>query len=186
MEGQAVIYIAGGCFWGTEHFMKKIHGVIDTTAGYANGRTQNPTYEDVCTNHTGFAETVKVTYDTGAVSLETLLNLYFMTIDPTSLNRQGGDIGSQYRTGIYYVDSHDLDTIQSTIADLEKNYDIPIVIEVKPLENFYPAEDYHQDYLDKNPQGYCHISPELFTMAQQAHTTSHSVKKEAAACRKNV
>ncbi|WP_455638652.1 peptide-methionine (R)-S-oxide reductase MsrB [Parabacteroides sp.] len=169
MKEQREIYFAGGCFWGTEHFMKQIQGVVSTEVGYANGNIQNPTYEQVCSNNTGFAETVKVDYLPESVKLEFLIDLFFKTIDPTSVNRQGGDIGTQYRTGIYYTDKADFPVIQATVAKLAKNYSKPLAIEIKPLSNFYKAEDYHQDYLDKHPNGYCHISPELFDMAKKAN-----------------
>ncbi len=177
MGKESTIYLAGGCFWGTEHFIKQINGVIDTTVGYANGNTENPTYQQVCSHTTGFAETVKVTYDTGILDLKMLLNLYFMTIDPTSINRQGGDSGDQYRTGIYYVDEKEVSIIKEQIAKLSKKYDKPIVIEVKPLKNFYKAEDNHQDYLDKNTGGYCHIRPELFDLARKANAKPKYIKQ---------
>lgn len=167
MNKIAKIYLAGGCFWGTEHFMKQIKGVVATEVGYANGKTENPSYEDVCKNNTGHAETVFVEYQADVVSLTSLLELYFMTIDPTSLNKQGGDKGTQYRTGIYYTDDKDLDTINAVIEKVSKNYDEAIVVEVKPLINFYKAELYHQDYLDNNIGGYCHISKELFEIARK-------------------
>ena len=117
-------------------------------------------------------DTVKVVYDTEKVSLGFLLSLYFQTIDPTSVNRQGGDHGTQYRTGIYYVDAADKPVIEQAISQLQQHYSAPIVIEVMPLHNFYPAEDYHQDYLDKNPGGYCHVSPALFRLAREAKDPS--------------
>lgn len=162
------IYLAGGCFWGTEKYISLIPGVISTEAGYANGETQNPTYEQVCTKNTGFAETVYVQYDPTIVSLDFLLKLFYQTIDPTALNRQGNDIGSQYRSGIYYTSEEDLDIIQKSIVILQKSWAEPIVIEIKPLENYYPAEEYHQKYLDKNPGGYCHIPRPLFHQAANA------------------
>lgn len=151
------IYLAGGCFWGLEKYMQEIPGVIFTEVGYANGKTKNPTYEEVCRNNTGHAETVYVRYDPQKISLSFLLQLYFDVIDPVSVNRQGNDTGIQYRTGIYYVDQNDLPTIQKAIEDLQKKLNDPVAVEVKPLENYYKAEEYHQKYLDKNPQGYCHI-----------------------------
>lgn len=162
------IYLAGGCFWGTEKYIASIHGVLSTEVGYANGKTLNPTYEEVCTNNTGHAETVHVVYDPGIVSLEFLLELYYEAIDPTSYNRQGGDFGIQYRTGIYYVDDKDLPVIESSISKLQKRIDKPIAIEVKRLENFSPAEEYHQKYLDKNPAGYCHIGRSKIEKAANA------------------
>ena len=179
MKEQHEIYFAGGCFWGTEHFMKQIQGVVTTEVGYANGNIKSPTYEQVCSDDTGFAETVRVDYRPESVKLEFLIDLFFKTIDPTSVNRQGNDRGSQYRIGIYYTDKADLPIIQATVAKLAKNYSKTLAIEVKPLANFYKAEDYHQDYLDKHPDGYCHISPELFDMAKKASLQQTSAKEES-------
>lgn len=162
MSATATIYFAGGCFWGTQHFVKLIPGVIATVVGFANSNVAEPTYKQVCTGATHAAETVEVVYDPAKVSLPALIELYFMTIDPTSLNRQGGDHGTQYRTGIYYTDTAQHPVITETVDKLAERYDAPVVVEILPLENFYPAEDYHQDYLDKNPGGYCHIDPALF------------------------
>lgn len=164
-----VIYFAGGCFWGTEHFFKQIKGVTATEVGYANGNTKNPTYQDVVYKNTGYAETVKVTYDPKQVQLKLLLELFFKTIDPTSINRQGNDIGTQYRSGIYYTSENQLPAIQEMVREVAKNYDQPLAVEVKPLQNFYTAEEYHQNYLDKNPGGYCHIKPALFETAKKAN-----------------
>lgn len=183
MDKQSEIYLAGGCFWGTEHFLKQIRGVESTEVGYANGNIKNPTYEEVCNRNTGFAETVKVVYNPEVLSLGLLLDLYFKTIDPTSINRQGNDRGSQYRTGIYYTDKADLPIIDNAIQTLAKNYQKPIAIEIKPLENFYKAEGYHQDYLDKHPGGYCHISPQLFEVARKANAPSPYKKKDSATLR---
>jgi len=163
------IYLAGGCFWGMERYLSLIDGVENTQVGYANGKTINPTYEEVCHNNTGHAETVKVVYDPEIISLEKLLNLYFEAIDPTSVNRQGGDVGKQYRTGIYYIDINDLPVINKSIKELQKKHDKPIAVEVKPLKNYSPAEEYHQKYLAKNPDGYCHIHPGLFEYAKKAN-----------------
>lgn len=162
------IYLAGGCYWGTEHFLKQIQGVRNTTVGFANGNCENPTYEQVCQHTTGFAETVKVEYDADQVSLDFLLSLYYKTIDPTSINKQGEDCGDQYRTGIYYTNDSDLPVIQASVAELAQHYDKPIAIEVMPLRNYYAAHEAHQDYLDKNPQGYCHIDPSLFELARKS------------------
>lgn len=159
------IYLAGGCFWGTEKYLRLIPGVIDTLAGYANGQSQNPSYEDVCAG-SGHAETVKVTYDEAKLTLPELLDLFFDAIDVTSVNAQGHDRGAQYRSGIYYTDDDDLAVVNETIAQMERRLDVRSVIEVKRLSNFYPAEDYHQCYLEKNPLGYCHIAPALFKHAQ--------------------
>lgn len=175
------IYLAGGCFWGTEHFMKQIPGVVDVEVGYANSNVPNPTYREVCTGQTGAAETVKVTYDPDSVTLPFLLNLYYKTIDPTSLNRQGNDRGTQYRTGIYYTDETDAATVAQSVEALQAEYSRPIVVEVGRLSNFYPAEAYHQDYLDNNPGGYCHINPALFRMAREAKDPDAPVNRKAAA-----
>lgn len=148
--------------------MRQINGVTNTEVGYANGNVENPTYKMVCTNTTGFAETVKVEYDEKVVDLPFLISLYFKMIDPTSLNRQGEDCGTQYRTGVYFTDAADECIVRSTIESLAKGYDAPVVVEIEPLKNFYAAEDYHQDYLVKNPEGYCHVSAELFEMARSA------------------
>lgn len=161
------IYLAGGCFWGTAHLFSLVPGVKDTVAGYANSTVSNPTYQEVCTGTTGAAETVKVDYDDDIVSLNGLLQLYFKSIDPTSVNRQGGDRGTQYRTGIYYTDPRDIPLIEAQLATLQRRYTAPIAIEFLPLKNFYPAEDYHQEYLYKNPGGYCHINPQLFKEAAE-------------------
>ena len=162
------IYLAGGCFWGTEHYFKMIEGVTETEVGYANGIIDNPTYQQVCTNTTQFAETVHVKYDPNVVSLRFLLQLYFKAIDPVSVNQQGHDVGTQYRTGIYYTDIEDLATINSVYDEEQKKYDKPFAVETQKLINFYNAEDYHQDYLDKNPQGYCHLPQALFEFAKNA------------------
>lgn len=165
------IYLAGGCFWGTQHYIKQIKGVVETQVGYANGRTENPSYQEVCKNNTGHAETVKVVYDPAILNLKTLLELYFIAIDPTSVNQQGEDVGTQYRTGIFYESDLDLPIISQEIEQLSKKYSLPIAVEVKPLDNFYLAEDYHQDYLDKNLNGYCHLKPELFEFARRANAS---------------
>lgn len=159
MQNIKSIYFAGGCFWGLEKYIKSIHGVTFTQAGYANGTGQNPTYEDVCRKNTGFAETVFVKYDSDIISLDFILDLFYEAIDPTALNRQGFDIGVQYRSGIYYTDKSDEEIIIKSIARLQKKHSSDIAIEVTQLKNYYPAEDYHQNYLDKNPGGYCHINP---------------------------
>lgn len=169
MKNLHEIYFAGGCFWGTEHFLKQIKGVTQTEVGYANGNTENPTYKQVCTGDTGFAETVKVSYNPSDTNLESLINLFFKTIDPTSLNQQGGDKGTQYRTGIYYTNDKDLPTIQNVLKKVAATYSKDLVVEVQPLKNFYKAENYHQDYLEQNPKGYCHISPELFELARKTN-----------------
>lgn len=160
------IYFAGGCFWGVEKYFSQLPGVIATSAGYANGDTENPSYQDVCYKDTGHAETVRVTYDPGKIRLPQLLDLYYDIIDPLSVNMQGGDIGVQYRTGIYFVDAADKSVIMDSIINLQKRYDKPIAVEVLPLQNYYLAEEYHQKFLDKNPHEYCHIGKEKFDKAK--------------------
>ncbi len=162
------IYLAGGCFWGTEHYFKQVEGVVETEVGYANGIIENPTYEQVCTDKTRFAETVHVRYDPDIIGLHFLLQLYFKAIDPVSVNQQGHDKGSQYRTGIYYTDAADIPVIDKVYAEEQKNHEQPLAVEKQRLENFYSAEEYHQDYLDKNPEGYCHLPQSLFDFARKA------------------
>ena len=151
------IYLAGGCFWGVEEYLSRINGVIDTNVGYANGTKENPSYEQVCSGTTGHTETTLIKYDENIISLEELLTNYWKIINPTMLNRQGPDIGSQYRTGIYYTDDSDLDAINKTLKIQQEKYDSEIVTEIMPLNTYYDAEEYHQDYLKQNPGGYCHI-----------------------------
>jgi len=163
-----VIYLAGGCFWGTQKYLSLLPGVIETEVGYANGQTENPSYRQVCDENTGHAETVKVTYNPEAISTDFLLERFYEVIDPTSLNKQGEDVGIQYRTGIYYVDEMDQETIQASLNRLSACYEVPIMVEIQKLDNYYTAEEYHQAYLDKNPEGYCHINPMMFQKAKEA------------------
>lgn len=151
------IALAGGCFWGVDEYFSRKKGVISTKAGYANGIKENPTYNEVCTGRTGHAETVLVKYDEAVITLTEILEKFFKVIDPTILNRQGNDRGTQYRTGIYYLDEADIPQIEEFIESKRSEYSAPIVTEILPLKNFYDAEEYHQDYLKKNPRGYCHI-----------------------------
>lgn len=154
---QNVIYLAGGCFWGLEKLMQSIPGVTDAVSGYANGTgEEDANYQTVVKGQTGFRETVKVTYDPEQVSLDALLLAYFYVIDPTVENRQGNDVGSQYQTGVYYEDDASREIVER-VAALERRRREKFVVEIGPLVNFFPAEEYHQDYLDKNPNGYCHI-----------------------------
>ena len=155
------IVLAGGCFWGVEEYMSRIEGVVETKVGYANGFKENPTYEEVCSGTTGHAEACYILFDESIISLEKLLFRFWKIIEPTWLNRQGGDIGHQYRTGIYYIDEKDIPIIESTLAIEQEKYDKPIVTEVKQLTSFYKAEEYHQKYLKKNPNGYCHINLDI-------------------------
>lgn len=163
------IYLAGGCFWGTEHYLKMINGVGDTCTGFANGNGEDPTYKEVYTDTTGFAETVRVEYDPDVLPLRLLIELYFKAIDPLSLNRQGEDEGTRYRTGIYYSDPGDLPVIQDVFNQVQLALGAPLAVEVEPLRNFYSAEEYHQDYLEKNPGGYCHLPLSLFEFAKKAN-----------------
>ncbi|PKM74403.1 MAG: peptide-methionine (R)-S-oxide reductase [Firmicutes bacterium HGW-Firmicutes-16] len=183
-EKYSELYLAGGCYWGTEHFLKQIDGVRETQVGFANGNTENPTYEDVCKRGTGHAETVRVLYDKMLAPLEFILGLYYKTIDPTSLNRQGNDRGTQYRTGIYYTDEADAPVIKKSVAELENRLGKPVAIEVTQLINFFPAEEYHQEYLNKNPGGYCHIDPKLFELAKNARPASRFTNPDQAALKK--
>lgn len=152
------IVVAGGCFWGVEEYYKRLKGVISTEVGYAQGITDNPSYEEVCTMTTDHAEVVKVIYDADIISLEKILEHLFRMIDPLSLNQQGGDVGTQYRTGVYYSDRNDLPAIKAFISKEQQAYSAPIAVEVEPLRSFWSAEEMHQDYLEKNPRGYCHIN----------------------------
>lgn len=149
------IYLAGGCFWGVEAYFERITGVTDVTAGYTNGETADTSYEQLAaTNH---AEAVHITYDANQVSLRELLQYYFRVVDPTSLNQQGNDRGTQYRSAIYYQNDEEKQVIETVIAEKQELYDKPIVIQVEELEHYVLAEEVHQDYLTKNPNGYCHI-----------------------------
>jgi methionine-S-sulfoxide reductase len=156
----SVIYFAGGCFWGLEKVFSLIKGVTDTECGYANGYPLIvPDYMTVCSGKFGYCEAVMIRYDPGTISLERLLDAFFMVIDPTLQNRQGNDIGMQYRTGIYWIDELSGNTVKEYIDEERKKHS-EFHTEAMRLVNFFPAEDYHQDYLDKNPEGYCHISHE--------------------------
>lgn len=149
------IYLAGGCFWGVDAYFSKLDGVISTEVGYANGKTATTSYEELY--RTDFAETVNVTFDEGKISLKEILDHYFYIIDPFSLNKQGNDRGRQYRTGIYSKNKEDIDFVKSFVEEKQKEADKKILVEVEELKSYVVAEDYHQDYLKKNPTGYCHI-----------------------------
>ena len=159
------IYLAGGCFWGTQKFFDQFDGVIKTEVGYANGPDKAPSYEDVCAS-SGHAETVLIEFDENRISLEKLLGYYFMVIDPLSVNRQGHDTGIQYRTGIYYTDEGQIPAIRKVYDKEQEAAGAPLAVEVKPLGNFFSAEEYHQKYLDKNPHGYCHIPAAMMDIAK--------------------
>lgn len=163
------IYFAGGCFWGTEHFFKLVRGVTETEVGYANSAIKNPSYQQVSSGATKAAETVRVVYDPDVIDLELLIDLFFQTIDPTSLNKQGNDVGTQYRTGIYYTREADRPIIDKALSIQKGMHKRALAVEHEPLRNFYPAEAYHQDYLDNNPGGYCHIGPDKFAIARKAN-----------------
>ena len=158
------IYVAGGCFWGLEKYIGLVNGVVDTEVGYANGAKASATYGD----GSGYAEAVKVVYDPTVAPLPFLLDLFYDAIDPTSVNMQGNDLGTEYRTGIYYTDPADGAVVDRSLARLQKQYTQPIAVESGPLTNYTRAEDYHQDYLEKNPSGYCHIAQKLFEAARAA------------------
>jgi methionine-S-sulfoxide reductase len=158
------IYVAGGCFWGLEKYIGLVNGVVATEAGYANGANASATYGD----GSGYAEAVKVVYDPAVAPLPFLLDLFYDAIEPTSVNRQGNDVGTEYRTGIYYTDPGDEAVIDRSLARLQRQYSDPIAVESGPLTTYTRAEDYHQDYLEKNPGGYCHIAQKLFDAAAAA------------------
>lgn len=156
------IYLAGGCFWGVQAYFDQFDGIEQTQVGYANGISENPVYKDVKAGITKHAETIEIQYEDTKITLDTILNLYFDVIDPVSVNQQGEDRGISYRTGIYYIDEQDLHCIQDKYNQIQKQYDTPLAVEVKPLQNFYSAEEYHQKYLEKNPGAYCHIPASKF------------------------
>ena len=142
---QHTIYLAGGCFWGVEEYFSRVPGVLDAVSGYANGRSETTRYELI--GQTGHAETVQVTYDASQVSLREILLHYFRIINPLSKNKQGNDVGSQYRTGVYYTDDNDLPVIKQVFQEMSEQYGQPLAVELLPLQHFIPAEEYHQDYL---------------------------------------
>ena len=172
LNGQKEIYLAGGCFWGTELYLGLVYGVVSAESGYANGATSHPSYREVCSG-SGHAETVHIVYDPAKVSLDQLLLAFYDSIDPTAKDRQGNDIGRQYRSGIYYVpnadgaESADAAVIRASLEALQQRIGKPVAIEMGPIVNFYRAEDDHQEYLVKNPNGYCHISPALIAQMRE-------------------
>ena len=170
------IYFAGGCFWGTEHYLRQFDGIVGTSAGYANGNIPDPTYKEVYTDTTGYAECVKVSYDPEVISLQTLCRLFFRSIDPLLKNRQGEDIGTRYRTGIYWADPQDKKDIELIYDQVQAACSAPLAVEKESLKCFYPAEEYHQDYLVKNPEGYCHLSPLILKAARQYSETLKSLR----------
>ncbi|QIM50972.1 peptide-methionine (S)-S-oxide reductase MsrA [Hydrogenophaga crocea] len=158
MSDKQVLVLGGGCFWCTESVYKEVRGVSDVESGYSNGHTKQPSYEQVCTGSTGHNEVVRLEYDPAEVSTRELLEIFFVVHDPTTLNRQGNDVGTQYRSGIYFTTPEQAAEAQAIIAELTQAnaFGRPIVTEVKPLDNYWPAEAYHQDFFERNPhQGYC-------------------------------
>ncbi|MFB6124176.1 MAG: peptide-methionine (S)-S-oxide reductase MsrA [Haloferacaceae archaeon] len=154
----------GGCFWCTEAAMKELDGVASVTSGYAGGETEDPTYEEVCSGTTGHAEVVQVAFDPDAISYGELLEVFFATHDPTQLNRQGPDVGTQYRSIVLYHDDEQRARAEAYVDALDSEYDDDVVTELEPLETFYPAEEYHQDYFERNPNdAYCrmHARPKV-------------------------
>lgn len=182
IQSPHTIYVAGGCFWGVEAYFKRVPGIMETVAGYANGRTENPTYEQVCYENTGHAETVKLVFDKHQISLEEIILHLLRIIDPRSLNKQGGDVGTQYRTGVYYVDPADKVRVERLFKAVDPQG--TFVVEVLPLEQFFDAETYHQDYLDKNPTGYCHVN--LAKANDPLFNIPAYVREEAAALRERI
>lgn len=178
MNALLAIYLAGGCFWGVEEYFSRIPGVVETQSGYAQSMVERPDYGQVCSGSTGAAETVRVLYDPQRVSLETLVRQFFEIIDPLALNRQGNDVGSQYRTGIFYTDKKELPVLEKVFQEQEKKYSQPLAVEMEPLRNFYPAEEYHQKYLKKNPNGYCHINFDSLKSLPQAKEEKYKCPTE--------
>lgn len=171
------IWLAGGCFWGLEAYMDKLEGVVHVDVGYANGNTENPTYEQVCSGKTGHAEAVYMQYDPEKIDLATVITYFLKVVNPTTLNRQGNDRGIQYRSGIYYKDAADRQVIEQVIAGEQKKYSAKIVTEVMALSNYYLAEEYHQKYLAKNPSGYCHINLSSLDKDPRAKTNTPKTNK---------
>jgi methionine-S-sulfoxide reductase len=171
------IIFAGGCFWGVQHYLKQVKGVTKTLAGYTAGNLKFPTYELVCAGTTGHTEACKVDYDSNETNLNILLDHLFFIIDPCQLNQQGMDVGSQYRSGIYYYEEEDLKTIMSFIDSVKGNYNDPIVVEVLPASEFWEAEEYHQNYLENNPGGYCHIGEGKYCAIDKIDFVARNNKK---------
>lgn len=160
------IVVAGGCFWGVEEYYRRLKGIEKTRVGYAQGITENPSYEEVCSGLTRHAEVCELVYDENLIPLTKILEHLFRFIDPTSLNRQGHDKGTQYRVGVFYEEPSDEPVIKTYIASRQPEYKAPIVLEVQELGRFYDAETYHQQYLIKNPGGYCHVNMGLIKKAE--------------------
>ena len=171
-----IIYLAGGCFWGVEAYISRLKGVNQTEVGYANGCELAPTYEKVCTGKTGHAECVKVTYNPKIITLNEIFEEFFKIIDPYTLNRQGADIGSQYRTGIYWQNPEDRNAVISFLKAKQKMTTKRIKVEAKPIHSFFPAEEYHQKYLEKNPEGYCHVDLNAMDLHEFDHLSEEEFK----------
>lgn len=157
------IYLAGGCFWGVQRFFDQFDGVVETEVGYANGPTENPNYRKVCAG-SGHAETLRLVYDETRISLTQLLDYFFLAVDPLAVNRQGPDAGVQYRSGVYYTEPEQRGELEARMKQEAEKLGQPLATELKPLENFYPAEENHQKYLERNPGGYCHIPRTLLDL----------------------
>ncbi len=152
------IYLGGGCFWCTEAVFDRVRGIVDVESGYANGHLDHPSYDDICTGQTGHAEVVKLDFDPAVISLRDVLLIFFGTHDPTTLNRQGNDVGTQYRSAIFTTDAQQTAEARALLQEMqnEKAFDAPMVTQIEPLTNYWPAEEYHQDYFLQHPgQGYC-------------------------------
>lgn len=176
IRGHKQIVLAGGCFWGIQAYLKSLPGVVKTKAVYVNGEGLDPSYEEVCTGFTGHAEAVYVVYDPKIINLDQILSHFFKIIDPKAVNRQGNDFGSQYRSGIYWIDPEDRPIINRVAGRIVYEVNGPLATEIKPLDNMSPAENYHQDYLDKNPDGYCHISFTNLSKGEQVLTSGFMEK----------
>lgn len=174
------IYLASGCFWGAEHYFRNIDGVVDTEVGFANGDAglTSPTYEQVYTDTTGYAETVRVIYNPDALPLDELIRDFFCAIDPLSVNKQGEDEGTRYRTGVYYTDEDDLSVACEVFEEIQAGLSGPLAVELEPLRNFYPADGRHQDYLIKNPDGYCHLPLKIFRYPRLVSDLGHLLGNE--------
>ena len=171
-QASEIITLGGGCFWCTEAVYVRVRGVLDVESGYCNGHVQRPSYEQVCSGTTGHNEVVRLTFDPSQISLHQILSIFFAIHDPTTLNRQGNDVGTQYRSGIYFSSPEQAQTAQALIADITASrlFDAPLVTEVLPLTNYWAAEDYHQDYYEQHPnQGYCSfvVGPKVAKFRQQ-------------------
>ncbi len=172
------LVLGGGCFWCTEAVYVRVRGVLDVESGYCNGQSVNPTYEQVCSGRTGHNEVVKLQYDPALISTRDVLDIFFVIHDPTTLNRQGNDAGTQYRSGIYFTTPAQAEAARVLIAELTPDFDDPIVTEVLPLDNYSAAEAYHQDFFERNPyQGYC-LAVAAPKVAKLRKSFAHWVKDE--------